>query len=176
MTNDLTSYLGLSTTVNRTAIVTHRIDSKAGVWIGSADAADVGEVVPPTPFTGGSDFRLAWAGGALLYTATTDGTFAVWRTLASPGAPVERVTSGKNPASTPDGRVVVFDSFSGAEGVNRGLGRLALDGGERMQIASGQAIWPAVTPNGMSVVFTSNRTGTQTLWTVSRSKAERQRS
>ena len=166
LTNDLTSYRGLSTTVDRDAMVTHRIDSRAGVWIGSADAADLVEVVPASPFTGGSDFRVAWAGGALLYTATTDGTFAVWRTAASRGALPERVGSGKNPSTTPDGRVVVFDSFLGAEGTNRGLGRSTIDGGARTQIVSGQAIWPVVTPDGTSVVFTSNRTGTQTLWTV----------
>ena len=69
---------------------------------------------------------------------------------------------------SPDGRWIVYDSFSGDKPAPRDIYLLALDGSrERKLVESpGEDLFPAWSPRGDEVVFASDRAGTMDAWAV----------
>jgi Tol biopolymer transport system component len=78
--------------------------------------------------------------------------------------PEDIVAAGHSPVATSDGRIIVF--VSTAPGDAAGLWRIDSDGRHPVQLASGNARWPVVTPDDRRVIFISNRSGVQSPWSV----------
>jgi len=71
LTNDLSSYTGVSMTADRSSLVTGRSDVRASVWVGDRAGNSGAEVAP---LSNGHIARgLAWAGERLLHVITANG-------------------------------------------------------------------------------------------------------
>jgi hypothetical protein len=161
LTNDLISYSGVSLTADRSILVTGRSDVRAGVWVGDRSGTSGAEVAPLS--TGNDSGGLAWAGERLLHVITANGHTSIaaltGRTMSD-----EIVTRGVFPSATSDGRTIIFVSTE--IGDRAGLWKVDADGRNAVQLVSGSALWPVVTPDNLRVIFGSIRSGKQRLWSV----------
>ena len=75
------------------------------------------------------------------------------------------VAASYQPATTPDGRYVVFVSTRGG---NQDLWRLDLSSGNLLQLTNNAiADWPNVSPDSQWVVYKSYASGKKTIWKIS---------
>ena len=67
---------------------------------------------------------------------------------------------------SPDGRLVVYDSFAGESSGDRTIYLLSVDGSRERKLISqpGNHLFPLWTPDGRGIVYSSDRTGTMDLW------------
>ena len=72
LTNDLSSYDGISVTADRTTLVTGLTDAKVGIWVGDADATNGTEAVAPALHETNYGCGVTGAGEHLVFTATTE--------------------------------------------------------------------------------------------------------
>jgi eukaryotic-like serine/threonine-protein kinase len=105
------------------------------------------------------------ADGAAFVSVGLDAAYALWRIPLQGGSPQrmasERYDGLLGVAPLPDGRTIV----SSGERGNTQLALLDRDGsGRRTLTKEGTNIWPAVTPDGTTVVFVSDRDGQTGLW------------
>jgi serine/threonine protein kinase/Tol biopolymer transport system component len=143
LTNDLSSYQGVSLTADRRALVTARTERRVGIWIGDGAAINGTEVLPPAPVVAnGYGYKINWAGDHLLYPGA-GGT--IMSAVPGFGMP-EQIGRGDWPAATPDGRTIVF---VGAAQTGGGLFRADAEGRQVMNlIARGVVVDPVVTLDG----------------------------
>jgi dipeptidyl aminopeptidase/acylaminoacyl peptidase len=161
ITNDLSSYIGVDLDASRTRLVTSRRDVRAAIWMADASGGHAVELVPPTPF-GTPTVVLSWAGERLLYDASFDGRASIAAIAPGRATPEAVVADAVQVAAAPDGSAIVFgDATRG----RAGLWRTNASGQERVQLVSGFAVEPVVTPDGF-VVYVSNRSGIQSPWIV----------
>jgi serine/threonine protein kinase len=168
ISNDLSSYTGVSTTSDRRSLVTVRTDGRVSVWAGD-DPASGTDLVPAAPFvaTTGFGYGLTWAADRLVHT-TRSGSRPSISVLAPGGTQSEEIVPrGVWPAATSDGRTIVYTSMDPAS--NGNLWKIDADGRRAVQLASGNSISPMVTRDDRSVVFISPPLsgGTLSPWIVS---------
>lgn len=67
---------------------------------------------------------------------------------------------------SPDGRLVVYDSFSSESSGDRTIYLLSVDGARERKLISqpGNYLFPLWTPDGRGIVYSSDRSGTMDLW------------
>jgi Tol biopolymer transport system component len=166
LTNDLNSYAGVSLTADRGSLVTAQRVTRVGIWIGDGLATRGAEAVP---LAVGRRGDVAWAADRLVYTTFVSGQPSIV-SVAPNGAPAEEtVLKGIGPASTSDGRTIVYVSTEA--GASGGVWKADADGRHTTQLVSdpimvGQGNWATVTPDDRQVVFVSLRTGLPSVWTV----------
>ena len=163
LTNDLNEYTGISTTADRSTLVTLRRETRAGVWVADGAGLNGVEVVPPAPFSG-LTMTVAWAADRLLYMVQGDGRLSI-SSVVPGGRPAEVVQNGGVPVATSDGRKIVY--VSSEPGARAGLWKVDADGRQPVHLVTGDAILPVVTPDDRRVIFLSSRTGLQSPWIVS---------
>jgi Tol biopolymer transport system component len=155
LTNDLSSYLGVSVTADRASLVTTQYTPRSSIWVGDASGRQGTDVVSAVR----GIVQAAWAGDRVVY---SDGSIV--SLVSERSGSGEKIGEGVAPAATSDGRTIVFQAPSLRGG---GLARVDADGRHRVQLVSGQAAWPGVTRDDRSVIFVSARSGQQALWMVS---------
>jgi Tol biopolymer transport system component len=69
---------------------------------------------------------------------------------------------------SPDGQFIVYDSFAKADGGDRTIYLLAVNGAKEIKLidAPGNHLFPLWTPDGRSVVYASDRSGTLDVWAL----------
>jgi Tol biopolymer transport system component len=158
LTNDLNSYNGISLSGDRNDLVTSRTEVRASIWIGDSAATTGADVVPVFSTESTWGFGIAWAGDRLLYTA---GGGAIMSVL--PGGTPEQIAKGLWPASTSDGRMIVFNTF----GPNGGAIMRTESGGQHVvELLKEEILRPIITPDDQHVVYMSGRGGNQSLWMI----------
>jgi serine/threonine protein kinase len=160
VTHELASYMGISTSSNRQAIVSATIDDRAGIWVGGPAGQGMSVIVPDSsahPGAGSLD-----AHGDLVYAANTPNGRAVWVLRSGATAP-SVIAQGDDPQVTTQGDAVVFLDVSSRAGVYR----VALDGSHLVQLVRGPVSDLTVTPDGTTAMFISHFSGHQGLWAVS---------
>ena len=163
LTNDLSNYFGVSLTADRSSIVTARSESRVGVWIGDASGKNGAELLP-LGATYERQGGVAWAGDRLLHTNSANGHTSI-SAFTTATMSDEFVTKGLDPAATSDGRTIVFQSAE--NGARAGLWKVDADGRNPVQLVSGPASAPVLTPDNSRVIFMLRRSGVVTLWSVS---------
>jgi eukaryotic-like serine/threonine-protein kinase len=165
LTNDLSSYLGVSFSADRDSLATARTEDRVDVWIGDGAALDEREVVAgaarPMIVNGSS---LAWTQDRLLYTSGAGGRLAVSAYSLERRTTEQLVADADSPAAVADGRTILY--LSRTEDVLNTLWKADADGRGATQLA-GDATWPVVTPDDRHVIFTArNALGRRTPWVV----------
>jgi Tol biopolymer transport system component len=136
ITNDLSTYAGLSVSADGKSFVSVRRERRSRVWIVNA-AGGESRVVSSGAGADDGVTGLAWtADGRLVYTSTSAGNLDIW-VMDADGRNRVPLTSDKAhdswPAVTTDGRRIVFVSERGGA---RGLWVMGTDGGEQRRIGS----------------------------------------
>jgi TolB protein len=136
ITNDLSTYLGLSLTADGKSFVSVRNDLRSRVWLVDASGKDARVISTGAAADDGVN-GLAWSpDGRLVYTSAGAGNFDIW-IMDADGRNRVQLTSDKAhdswPAVTSDGRRIVFVSERGGA---RGLWIMGIDGGEQRRIGS----------------------------------------
>ena len=136
ITNDLSTYAGLSVTADGKSFVSVRNELRSRVWIVDAGG---GESRVITSGAGADDGvnGLAWTpDGHLVYTSASGGNLDIWM-MDADGRNRVQLTSDKAhdswPSVTADGRRIVFVSERGG---SRALWVMGLDGGEQRRVGS----------------------------------------
>jgi Tol biopolymer transport system component len=154
LTNDLSTYGGLSVTADGKAFVSVRNELRARIWLVEGPGADPRAITIGATADEGVQ-GLAWTpNGRLVFASASAGNSDVWSMDADGRNRVQLTTDPAHdtwPSVTPDGRTIVFVSERG--GV-RGLWRMAIDGGEQRRLGS-LAIGPRanLSTDGKSVYF-----------------------
>jgi serine/threonine protein kinase len=159
LTNDLTSYSGVSFTADRRTIVTGRTQTQGSLWVGDGSATTGAETPQPLadPVLALSGV-LAWTPDRILFTSTHPHVFAL-----TPGAsePQQMIANAKSPAATPDGAAIVYLSTE-SSGYGT-LWKVDSGGGHPSKLADGNNLRPQITPDSQHVVFYRDRSNAPTL-------------
>jgi Tol biopolymer transport system component len=160
----------------RIAYVSYR-DGNGELYVMSADGTAARRVTRHR----GEDLSPAWSpdGKRIAFASNRSGEYEVY-VMKADGSGVRRLTrlarrgyGSHSPAWSPDGRVIVFSS-AGRTPENPELYSIRADGGglQRLTFTEGDSEtlgddgFPSWSPDGKTVVFTSNRTGEGELWTM----------
>ena len=160
VTQDLTQFVGVSLTADHQAVVTTRFDERSGIWVGDSAGGPMTEIVPEGPARASSAV-LDRSGGLVYQAATTSGSGVF---VIGPGqrAPSLVVDDARSPKVTSDGKTIMFTRG----GDKSGLYRVNADGTGLAVLVEGGAGNGLILPDDRTVLFTSNRTGIQSLWSV----------
>ena len=154
LTNDLTNYVGISLTGDRSSLVTSRSETRTSIWIGDASGKGTEAVTPELASQGVA----TWAGDQLIFDSVNSGRLGLRRLAPAGGEAQELLVKGRNPLATSDGRTLVFN--------DAGLWKADADGGHAVKLVDGLADVLALTPDERSVLFLTNTTGLQSPWIV----------
>jgi serine/threonine protein kinase/Tol biopolymer transport system component len=155
VTNDVSTYQGLSLTPDGSTLVTVATSRQAGLWVGDSRGINGRQFVSPElelgqGQPGGVGTLLAWVGEKLLFTSLIGGRPVIVSVDPERGDPQELVSGGTF-APTQDGMTLVYSV--GPRFNDQGLWRVDIDGRNRIRLTeSGSA--PTVTPDGQ-VIFVS---------------------
>jgi TolB protein len=136
ITNDLSTYAGLSVTADGKSFVSVRSELRSQVWILDPSGKDSRVVSIGAGADDGVN-GVAWTpDGRLVYSAASAGNLDIW-IMDADGRNRVQLTSDKAhdswPAVTSDGRRILFVSERGGA---RGLWIMGIDGGEQRRIGS----------------------------------------
>jgi Tol biopolymer transport system component len=136
ITNDLSTYAGLSLTADGKSFVSVRNELRSRIWIVDAAGKESRAVSTGAAADDGVN-GLAWTpDGRLVYTSASAGNLDIW-IMDADGRNRVQLTSDKAhdtwPAVTPDGRRIVFVSERGGA---RALWVMGIDGGEQRRIGT----------------------------------------
>jgi Tol biopolymer transport system component len=161
VTQELTAFRGVSLTADgQAAVATHR-DTRSAIWAGDGGGAVTAEIVAESPARP-SSVALDRMGG-LVYSAVTANGSGIYALRTGERAPELVVDNASAPQVTADGRVIVFRRSRDTVG----LYRVNSDGTGLMLLVDGDAFNGIILPNDQTVLFLSNRSGEQALWSVS---------
>jgi serine/threonine protein kinase/Tol biopolymer transport system component len=163
LTNDRSSYEGISVTEDRTTLVTAKTDARVGIWVGDADGTNLIEAVAPALHETNYGYGVTWAGERLLFTATNGEYPSIFSQVPGGGAPVALRARGHEIAATRDGLTLVFISTE-----VRSLGTIwkaDADGRNAAQIAP-YGILPVVTPDDRVIFMKVEPDRTRRAWMV----------
>jgi len=161
LTNDLSTYAGVSLSRDDRSLVTVRSERRTSIWITSTDGKEVPHVVP----NGGADDGVqgvAWApDGRVVFTSTASGNADIWIMNADGSNRVQLTTAREDdihPTVTPDGRYIVFESERDGA---RAVWRMDTNGGGQTRIADRAArttpFGPAISSDSHWVFFTDDK-------------------
>jgi eukaryotic-like serine/threonine-protein kinase len=159
LTNDLSSYVGISLDASRTRLVTSQSETRSALWVGDGAGSVGADVMPPTPALGPT---VAWAGDRVLYTSLTSGRPSIAGIPAGGGAPVDIATDGTGAVATSDGGTIVFERATGGGGI----WRATADGRDARRLLSGSARDPVISRDDRHIFFLSLASGRQSPWMV----------
>jgi serine/threonine protein kinase len=172
VTRDFGSYRGISLTADRRMGVSARSETRSSIWVLDSQGENGKEIVQQTPARPtvvaiGND-------GAILYTSLDESNKSLWKLAPEAGkatriAPFVGWRDGGHPVASTNrqGDVIVYYGRPGAGCDRAGLYRVHLDGTQPERIVTSDSS-PALTPDGSSLYFVENRSGTiQSLWSVS---------
>jgi hypothetical protein len=164
VTNDLTSYVGAEVAADGNTAVTSRSDRRIAIFVSDALANRATEIVAPTLFSGTAPFwSVTWGGGRLFYDATAKGLSSIASIAIGGGEPIEVISPALMPGATSDGTTIVFAKPP----PDSGVWKIDLTtGGRPVQVVSGGALTPIVTPDDRHVLFLSAKSGVQSPWFV----------
>ncbi len=177
VTNDMTSYEGVSVSANPTTpimLVTRRTDRVSRIWIAPEsgrgfEAGRANHIQSGFGDNYSERFGLDWTpDGRLLYATHASGNVDVWITTAD-GKRQKQLTrdalTDNMPVATPDGRHIVF--VSERAGASH-IWRMDFDGGDLKQLTRGKGdLFPSLSPDGRWIVYSSSTGGRPALWKVS---------
>jgi serine/threonine protein kinase/Tol biopolymer transport system component len=150
MTNDVSGFSGLSLTTDRRALVTDRREVRGTIWIGEADASrGVEEAYPVAdelPLNNGD--KLTWVGRKLIFAARGS---SLWSVPSSGAAAEEVLPNAMSPASSSDGRTLVYLSTNVDEPGS--LWKADADGGNAVRLAGGNPLWPRIALGDRFVLY-----------------------
>jgi len=160
LTNDLSTYAGVSLSRDDRSLVTVRSERRSSIWITSIDGKEVPHMVP----NGGADDGVqgvAWApDGRVVFTSTASGNADIWIMNADGSNRVQLTTAREDdihPTVTPDGRYIVFESERDGA---RAVWRMDTNGGGQTRIADRAArttpFGPAISSDSHWVFFTDD--------------------
>lgn len=158
ITNDLSTYAGLSVSKDGLAFLSVRVETRSKIWaIANGDMAAPQEVSVGAGTDDGVA-GLAWlADGRLVYAASTSGNFDIWVMNADGSNRVQLTSDPADdyvPIATPDGRTIVF--VSGRED-GRTLWRMNADGSAQTRLGVGRVAYrPVVSFDGQWVYFSDS--------------------
>jgi Tol biopolymer transport system component/DNA-binding winged helix-turn-helix (wHTH) protein len=170
VTNDLSSYWGVSLTADNKALVTVRTERAANFWVAPGTRFDRAERI--TSGAGdlvGEGMGVSWTpDGRIVYGSNAGGGVDVW-VMDGDGSHAKQLTfdaqADYKPSVSPDGRFIVF--VSQRAGASH-LWRMDVDGASVKQLTDGAAeSYPSVSPDGRWVVYLSAAQNNTTLWRVS---------
>ena len=176
LTNDVSSYAGLSVTGDRGSLVTARSDARVSIWIGNGAATSGAEEVPPAPFPASvlAAVTVDWAADHVVYrSAVGGGRLSLMRVLPGQRTLEDLGLPGGAVRASPDGRTIVYTGRQAASGsapfTSTGIWKADADGRNAVQLVpwSGGEYFPLVTPDNRYVIFMSARSGDATPWIVS---------
>jgi Tol biopolymer transport system component len=101
----------------------------------------------------------------LLYTTFVNRTPAILALVPGRGTPEELVRDAAGPAVSADGRTMVFQAFDRDDRLGS-LWKADADGSHRVRLVSGLTLGAVVTNGDRQVVYGSQQSGQQSLWTV----------
>nr|MDQ3010732.1 hypothetical protein [Acidobacteriota bacterium] len=179
ITNDMTSYEGVSVAADSGTLVSGQTDRISRIWVlPASNKGKMGEVALDTSRatqiqSGFGDnysdrFGFDWmTDGRLVYASHASGNLDIWITNAD-GKEQRQLTrdtlTDVMPATSADGRYIVF--LSERSGVGN-IWRMDADGGNPKQLTHGKGdSYPVVMPDGRWVVYSSLSNSKPTLWKV----------
>jgi Tol biopolymer transport system component len=164
LTNDLSSYQGVSLDASRNSVVTQRAERRITVLTTDGTGNNPKEIVASAPSSGGTDY-VGWAADRVLFTSTMAGHRAISILPAQGGLPQELAPFGSAsaPKATSDGRTVVFGSLDSS---HPGLWKIT-DAGRPVQLTKETAFQIAVAKGDRDVIFASQSTTPVSAWTIS---------
>jgi Tol biopolymer transport system component len=170
VTNDLSSYFGLSLTADGRTLVSVQGERLSNIWVAPGGAADLARRVT---FEAGRDEGLTGLAltpeGRIVYATGAGGARDLW-IVDEDGRNNRQLTANSranhSPAVTPDGRHVVF--VSDRAGRDQ-IWRTDTDGGNPVQLTDGPgaAGRPNCSPDGRWVVYQVSLENKDTIWKVS---------
>lgn len=166
LTNDLSSYQGLTLSQDSATLATVRTEGTANVWVvPDGDVSRAKQIVSGKYDLGMGD--IAWTpDGRIVYRSTATGRPAVWRMDAQGGNQQQLAGAEVSQFSvSPDGRFIIYSSYQTSDG---GIWRMDLDGQHRFRLTNGSADQaPQCSPDGQWVIYIGMNSGKLTPWRVS---------
>jgi Tol biopolymer transport system component/DNA-binding winged helix-turn-helix (wHTH) protein len=171
VTNDMTSYEGVSISADSTKLISRRTDRVSRIWIVPASGAGFDTTKATQIQSGFGDnyserFGLDWTpDGRLVYATHSSGNLDIWLTTTD-GKQQKQLTRDPLtdifPAVSADGRHVVFVSERSG---SSNIWRMDIDGGDLKQLTSGKGDYhPTLSPDGQWVIYSSWNSGQSALW------------
>ena len=161
LTNDLSSYVGVSLDADRASFVTAQSETRGSLWVGDAAGSAGSEILPLTPTVQSS---VAWAGDRLLYGSLTNGRPGTASLPAVGGVSMEVARSAVAAVATSDGARIVYAKETG--GADVGIWVADADGRQARQLVAELVGNPIVTPDDQQVIFLSYQNAIQSPWIV----------
>jgi len=167
ITNDLSSYSGLSISTDSNSLVTVQSEESASVWTAELEneASNIKQI------TFGASQLDGWGGlswsrdSRIVYSSNVSGRPDIWVMDANGKSQKQLTTGALNnvwPSACPDGRHVVF--MSDRTGSPH-IWRLDLDEGTVTQLTRGNGEFhPNCSPDGQWIVYTSAGSARRTVW------------
>ncbi|MGH9800955.1 MAG: DPP IV N-terminal domain-containing protein [Blastocatellia bacterium] len=174
VTNDMTSYEGVSVTADSGLLVSRRSDKVSSIWVVPENGTgfDTGKATQIKSGFGDNyseRFGLDWTpDGRLLFGAHASGNLDVWSTTAD-GKQQRQLTRDTQtdimPVATADGRHIVFVSERAG---SSHIWRMDAGGSNPKQLTRGLGdALPSLSPDDRWVVYSSVTSGKLALWKVS---------
>jgi Tol biopolymer transport system component len=166
--NDLNNYEKFSVSTDSSRMVAVQATNFSNLWLlPKADLRNARQLTFGNRRTDGWG-GLSWTpDGRIVYASNAGGSRQVWIADES-GANQKQLTfnneSSTQPFVSPDGHYVVFTAYRDNK---PHIWRMDLDGANAMQLTDGQGeSWPAITPDGRDVIYTSESSPYATTWSV----------
>ena len=155
VTNDLSTYSGLSVSADGTSFVSVRNETRSRIWAIPDGNMDRAHEVTTGAGTDDGVSGLAWtSSGRLIYSASTSGNFDIWSMDANGANRVQLTNAPEDdlqPLVTPDGQTIVF--LSEREGA-RTLWKMNVDGSVPTRLGAGAvAFRPVISFDGKWVYY-----------------------
>lgn len=170
VTNDMTSYEGVSLPSDAALLVSRRTDRVSRIWIVPVAGGNLAEQQATQIQSGFGDnyseqFGLDWTpDGRLVYAAHASGNLDIWSNSAD-GKQQKQLTRDPHgdlqPAVSPDGRYIVFLSDRGGKSA---IWQMEADGANPKRLAEGQ--FPVISQDSQSVIYAFLTNGKWNLWKV----------
>ena len=156
LTNDLTQYVGLTLTADRSRLVTARSEATFSIWTSNATPTKWTEVVPPTPQKGPIGFDVAWLGEDLIFPSMASGSWTLERWRSSTRTTETIAGAGGMPQVGPDNSIVYFDYDTGE------LLKMDASGRNKTRLDRGN-VGVRLTPDGKQLTVIDARSGAPTV-------------
>jgi len=169
ITNDLSSYRGITVTADSTAMASVQTEKTSEIWNMPAGGTEHARAISTGGINRDGAMGLSWTPDAkIVYTSLVGGTPVLWL-MNSDGSDPKQLTAGGNydfsPCVSGDGYHIVFVS---ARTHSPNLWIIDLDGEHRKQLTKGDSDFaPTCSPDGKWAVYQSSRSGKAILWKVS---------
>lgn len=158
ITNDLSTYAGLSVSKDGTSFLSVRVETRSRVWTISDGNMNNHREITAGAGTDDGVAGMAWMpDGRLLYAASTSGNSDIWIMNADGSNRVQLTSDPADdylPIVTPDGRTIVFVS---EREDGRALWRMAADGSGQARLGAGRVAYrPVISFDGQWVYYSDS--------------------